>query len=211
MNNKVLLLIYIIIFMFFCYCGIDSKNIEIINSMDFFTSYFDSFQKYLFIGTLIMIFIISVTHIDYMKPEIRIRLRHKVFEYVWRKYIINSILITVFIILLFTLIAFICNYDSPLSILNINCLLRILSFNVCCYVICECIYLVSQNKFLSIAGVVVLNFSFLVLILGINFYIMVNSVGEDTLKFILTIYNLVINVFGIIFFYFYCDKKELIK
>lgn len=211
MKNKIVYLIYLIIFAFIVYCGIESKNIEIIDSKDFFTIYFDSFQKYLFMGTLIMLPIISIMHIDYMKPEIKIRTKSKTFEYTWKKYFINTIITTFFIMTAFIIVAFICKYDSPFSILNIDSLLRIISFIISCYVICECIYLITQKTFLSIAGIAVLNFTLLVIVLGINFYIMVNSMDEDIFKFILMTYNSTINILGISFLYFNCDKKELIK
>lgn len=211
MKNKIIYFIYLFIFIFIAYCGIESKNIEIIDSIDFFTIYFDSFQKYLFIGTLMIIPIISVMHIDYMKPEIRIRIKYNTFEYIWKKYFMNIIITTFYIMITFIVVSLICKYDSPFAILNISSMLRILSFVMSCYVICECIYLITQKMFLSIAGVVILNFMLLVIVLGINFYITVNSMNENIFKLILMIYNSAINILGIAFLYINCDNRELIK
>lgn len=210
MKNKMLYLIYLFIFIFICYCGIESKNIEISDSIDFFTTYFDNFQKYLFVGTMMTIPIIFVNHVDYMKPEIRIRMKNATFEYIWKKNFINALFITIFITLAFITISLICKYASPFSILNINSLIRTLSFVICCYVTCESFYLITQNKFLSIAVVVIFNFTFLIIVLGINFYIAINSLSAETCKIILMIYNSVINIIGIIFLYFKCDSKELL-
>lgn len=211
MKQKKIVLFYIILALLIMYFSYESKNINIVDSKDFFTIYFDSFQKYLFIGTIISVPSLILTHINYFQPETRIRLKNKIFEYALGHYIIYCILLVFYIFLLFIITSYIQDYECIFSILNTKSFIRAFSFFISCFVIKEIIYNKTQKMYLGIASVVGLNFLLLIILMSVNYYIKINSLSEGQLMNVLSVYIFLINIFGILYLYFNQEKKELIK
>ena len=163
-NWKLIKLMFSFLFVFFFigYFGIESKNMNVNNDTYLFLKmYLDNTQKYLFTMTLFLSITVPVIHIPFLVPEFKVRLKDKVFEYVWQKHIVFALLFSVFILFSFGVVAFFCGYSNVVAILDASLFFRLFSFTLSFMVLYTIIYLKTNKYYLGIAFASIVNFLFL--------------------------------------------------
>ena len=208
-----LIIVFIFIFLLIMYFGIEGKGFENIDndSLKFLSTSLDSFQKYLFTITIFVGLVIILVQVPFFNPEIKSRIKNNVFQYVWGKYLLIIIILCSYLLLSFFVVSFVFGYNNIFSILSLPIFFRLFTFVLACFVFYTFIYFISSNQFLAISTVIASNFLLLIIINAINFYLMNNTIDDNTTIFILSLYSGVINVFGLTYLYFYMDKKECLK
>ena len=212
-RNKRILMLLIGILMLTIFFGIQSKEMESINSStkEFITIYLDGFQRYLFVITFIANLIIAITYIPYLNTMIKVRIKESVYYYICKKYFVIIILFTVYILFCFFIVSVICNYDNPLYALNFKIFVKLFMYILSNFVIYTIVYQKSNNVFLGIAINIAVNFFILIMGIAYQYYITNNTMNENILMTILNVYTLFINMAGIIYLYITTDKRECLK
>ena len=207
-----LLLNFLFVFLFIVYFGIESKNMNINNDTYLFLKmYLDTPQKYLFIMTLFLSITVPTIHIPFLVPEFKVRLKNKVFRYVWRKNIGFALLFSVFILFSFGMVAVFYGYSNVVSILDTSLFFRLFSFILSYMVLYTVIYLKTNKYYLGIAFVSAANFLFLILLISFDYYSIVRSDHDELLLLIFTFYIWFINLSGLMYLYLNMDRKEYIS
>ncbi len=212
-KNMRLGILFIVMFILVMYFGNEGKGFENINndSLKFISTYLDSFQKYLFTITIFISLTIAFVQIPFLNSEIRIRIKTKMFEYVWSKYLTIIFMTSIYLLLVFFSVSFIFGYDNIFRIFSFPIFFRLFSFIMSCFVLFTFIYSVSHNQILSVSVVIFSNFMLLIFVNSINFYLTNNTITDVIMMKILSFYSGLINFFGIAYLYFRMDKKECLK
>ena len=210
MKSKKNIIKYLLVFLLIIYYGFEAKDMQIIDSLDFFKTYLDNFQKYLFMGTLITILLMPTKNNNYLNPEIKIRLSNNMFKYIWFKNIEEIIINTFFIIFSFVIISSFFGYNNPISIISFVSFMRIFLFMLSCYVIRDFWYFVTGKNYVGYTVTVASNYLMLIVVISINYYFKTNTFTQESLLFILCIYECIINIIGLIYLYINYNKKEII-
>lgn len=105
--------IYIVLFIIIFYFGYEASTHEDISSIEFFNKYFNNFQKTLFTGTILFAPVVFFSHIDYLQPEMFVRIKGRLFQYVWSKYSLISIVTAFFFLLSYVIVSTYFNFAEP--------------------------------------------------------------------------------------------------
>ena len=211
MKKCCLIFTYLFVFCLIFYFGYEAKINNIEKSYEFYQLYFDSFTKYFFTDTIIVVPFLYLTQINYLNPEIRIRIKNKIFEYVWLINFKNIILLSILLLCSFVISSLLFGFSDIILMVNIKSAHRLILFLLMCFVIREFVYLNTKNRFLSIGVIIFLNFIFSIIVTSYNFYININALSSNNLMNIFVIYSSLIILLGLTYLYKKMDKKEILK
>ncbi len=203
--------IYGLYFSLIFYFGIEAKKFGILSSMDFVSTYFDSYSRYLFICNIIIVVVLFCNTVPYLKAEIFCRIKENIFYFVIKNSIKIAIFYVIFTIFSLILVSIIFDFTNPLSILNLSFFIRISTFFIYCIMFYNVIYISTNKRVLSLSLVLAINFLILIGILNINYFVYMNNVNQNFLTCILFFYNIIFIIISLIFFYYKSLNKELLK
>lgn len=164
----------------------------------------------MFVVTFLVSIFIAIVNIPFWNSEIRVRIKNNTFNYIWRKYIIYIILLSLYILTVFSIVSAILRYEKIFSIYNLQLFIRLVMFMLSIFVIYNIVYVNTGKVFLGIAICIVVNFCILIMSFAYQFVIYL-SITDENLLFMLDIYTYIVNIIGMIYLYKMIDKKELIK
>jgi hypothetical protein len=164
----------------------------------------------MFVVTFLVSIFIAIVNIPFWNSEIRVRIKNNTFNYIWRKYIIYIILLSLYILTVFSIVSVILRYENIFSIYNLQLFIRLVMFMLSIFVIYNIVYVNTGKVFLGIAICIVVNFCILIMSFAYQFVIYL-SITDENLLFMLDIYTYIVNIIGMIYLYKMIDKKELIK
>lgn len=164
----------------------------------------------MFVVTFLVSIFIAIVNIPFWNSEIRVRIKNNTFNYIWRKYIIYIILLSLYILTVFSIVSAILRYENIFSIYNLQLFIRLVMFMLSIFVIYNIVYVNTGKVFLGIAICIVVNFCILIMSFAYQFVIYL-SITDENLLFMLDIYTYIVNIIGMIYLYKMIDKKELIK
>ena len=190
-----MIIFFTAIFVLITFWGIQSQEeVNTIinrNALNFVNLYLNGFQRYMFVVTFLVSIFIAIVNIPFWNSEIRVRIKNNTFNYIWRKYIIYIILLSLYILTVFSIVSAILRYENIFSIYNLQLFIRLVMFMLSIFVIYNIVYVNTGKVFL-----------------GIVIYL---SITDENLLFMLDIYTYIVNIIGMIYLYKMIDKKELIK
>lgn len=212
--KKNVIIFFTAIFVLITFWGIQSQEeVNTIinrNALNFVNLYLNGFQRYMFVVTFLVSIFIAIVNIPFWNSEIRVRIKNNTFNYIWRKYIIYIILLSLYILTVFSIVSAILRYENIFSIYNLQLFIRLVMFMLSIFVIYNIVYVNTGKVFLEIAICIVVNFCILIMSFAYQFVIYL-SITDENLLFMLDIYTYIVNIIGMIYLYKMIDKKELIK
>lgn len=212
--KKNVIIFFTAIFVLITFWGIQSQGeVNTIinrNALNFVNLYLNGFQRYMFVVTFLVSIFIAIVNIPFWNSEIRVRIKNNTFNYIWRKYIIYIILLSLYILTVFSIVSAILRYENIFSIYNLQLFIRLVMFMLSIFVIYNIVYVNTGKVFLGIAICIVVNFCILIMSFAYQFVIYL-SITDENLLFMLDIYTYIVNIIGMIYLYKMIDKKELIK
>lgn len=212
--KKNVIIFFTAIFVLITFWGIQSQEeVNTIinrNALNFVNLYLNGFQRYMFVVTFLVSIFIAIVNIPFWNSEIRVRIKNNTFNYIWRKYIIYIILLSLYILTVFSIVSVILRYENIFSIYNLQLFIRLVMFMLSIFVIYNIVYVNNGKVFLGIAICIVVNFCILIMSFAYQFVIYL-SITDENLLFMLDIYTYIVNIIGMIYLYKMIDKKELIK
>ena len=212
--KKNVIIFFTAIFVLITFWGIQSQEeVNTIinrNALNFVNLYLNGFQRYMFVVTFLVSIFIAIVNIPFWNSEIRVRIKNNTFNYIWRKYIIYIILLSLYILTVFSIVSAILRYENIFSIYNLQLFIRLVMFMLSIFVIYNIVDVNTGKVFLGIAICIVVNFCILIMSFAYQFVIYL-SITDENLLFMLDIYTYIVNIIGMIYLYKMIDKKELIK
>lgn len=212
--KKNVIIFFTAIFVLITFWGIQSQEeVNTIinrNALNFVNLYLNGFQRYMFVVTFLVSIFIAIVNIPFWNSEIRVRIKNNTFNYIWRKYIIYIILLSLYILTVFSIVSVILRYENIFSIYNLQLFIRLVMFMLSIFVIYNIVYVNTGKVFLGIVICIVVNFCILIMSFAYQFVIYL-SITDENLLFMLDIYTYIVNIIGMIYLYKMIDKKELIK
>lgn len=206
-----LMVSFITIFLFITYLGAEFKNIHFNNdTYIFLQEYLDNPQKYLFVVSLMLCIFVPIVHIPFLFSEVKSRLKNNVFTYVWIRHFGFGGLFSLFILCSFGLVALLGQYSNLLAVWNIEIFFNLFSFVLSFIVVTTIVYLETGKNIFGVACASALNFSFLIVLTSLDYYILDQSMNEEMAMLIFTSYVWLINLVGLTYLYFTMDRKEIL-
>ena len=192
------------------YLGYNSKLMEETFN-DYMYGYFDEPQKYLYLITVFIIPYLLCLQKPVFKSLIIIRLRENVFYYILKEGFIFSLFISSVVFFAFIFSGIIIGINFVFKLVWISLWIKAFLFTFSCYILSFTVYLLFDRIILGILSVLILNFTILIIIYAVDFYMMTNTMSDETLTIIFYLYILFIFVAGIIFLYKGVKTKECLK
>ena len=107
--KKNVIIFFTAIFVLITFWGIQSQEeVNTIinrNALNFVNLYLNGFQRYMFVVTFLVSIFIAIVNIPFWNSEIRVRIKNNTFNYIWRKYIIYIILLSLYILTVFSIVS----------------------------------------------------------------------------------------------------------
>ena len=137
--KKNVIIFFTAIFVLITFWGIQSQEeVNTIinrNALNFVNLYLNGFQRYMFVVTFLVSIFIAIVNIPFWNSEIRVRIKNNTFNYIWRKYIIYIILLSLYILTVFSIVSVILRYENIFSIYNLQLFIRLVMFMLSIFVI----------------------------------------------------------------------------
>ena len=137
--KKNVIIFFTAIFVLITFWGIQSQGeVNTIinrNALNFVNLYLNGFQRYMFVVTFLVSIFIAIVNIPFWNSEIRVRIKNNTFNYIWRKYIIYIILLSLYILTVFSIVSAILRYEKIFSIYNLQLFIRLVMFMLSIFVI----------------------------------------------------------------------------
>ncbi len=192
------ILLAALLFILPVYFGYEAGKFQDTGSALFFIkAYLDQIQKYLFQLSLTVTFAAYVFHIPFLNPIIYLRLKKNQFSILIRHYVSKMIQLSISIVLGYFIAAVLFRHTEDLfSAFTLGLWIRVLTFVLACFAIYLSVYIVSGKLVPSLGAILIINFVFLLIVYGINYYVFMGKLSEKTLLSILQIYEIIVIVGG---------------
>ncbi len=213
MSKKMFLFTYtLLLFALICYLGIEYTKFaynDTLTALQFVNSSINSVQKYLAFSTILLIPYIYMLHTNYLSAEIKIRLSDNAFYNIIENIIKYSVFYTIVIVTSYYISSVIVKLEQPFEVFNVQFMLNAFFTTISMFVIKEIFYLLSGKLVVGLAVYTVINFIFLITILGVQ-YAVVGLLSDSDINVIYSIFIHLINVLGSLYLYINLKTKELV-